>query len=145
MALAIDIEDLTDEIIAGKWGNGKDRQDKLREAGLNYHIVQDYVNKKMNGTLTDDDYVFAEKEKQIRIPDTADDREGKWGAAQVIPKADTKQKDTPKLAPQPQRRVVRDTTSEEIGTGVISPKEVAQLNARDLANFVANWRQIFKA
>ena len=38
------IEDLAKEVIAGKWGNGTDRKDRLTEAGYNYREVQDKVN-----------------------------------------------------------------------------------------------------
>lgn len=69
MAKVIDIEDLADEIIAGKWGNGRERQQKLTDAGLNYHLVQDYVNKVLNGTATEDDYIYTEMHKVLQQPD----------------------------------------------------------------------------
>lgn len=33
------------EIIAGKWGNGLERQKRLEYAGYNYNLIQEYVNK----------------------------------------------------------------------------------------------------
>lgn len=40
-------EELADEVINGKWGNGKERKDKLTNAGYNYNEVQKIVNEKM--------------------------------------------------------------------------------------------------
>ena len=39
------IEQLAKEVIAGKWGNGDVRKEKLEEAGYNYSTVQARVNK----------------------------------------------------------------------------------------------------
>lgn len=36
--------DIAVEVIQGKWGNGKKRQQALEKAGYNYKMVQDYVN-----------------------------------------------------------------------------------------------------
>lgn len=40
-------ETLADEVIAGRWGNGAERKEKLEAAGYNYSAVQSIVNKKM--------------------------------------------------------------------------------------------------
>lgn len=42
---AIDYEAIAKEVIAGKWGNGSTRKTKLTNAGYDYSIVQQYVNK----------------------------------------------------------------------------------------------------
>lgn len=42
-------EEIADEVIAGKWGNGQDRKNRLIAAGYDYQAVQDIVNKKMGG------------------------------------------------------------------------------------------------
>lgn len=42
-------EEIADEVIAGKWGNGQDRKNRLTAAGYDYQAVQDIVNKKMGG------------------------------------------------------------------------------------------------
>lgn len=52
----ISIWDLSSDVIRGKYGNGKERQDALNKAGYNYHQVQDFVNKRLNNTLTNDDF-----------------------------------------------------------------------------------------
>ena len=39
-----DVTELAREVIAGKWGNGQDRMNRLTEAGYNYRAVQDRVN-----------------------------------------------------------------------------------------------------
>lgn len=41
------IAELADEVIAGKWGIGKEREKRLVAAGYDYDAVQDAVNKKM--------------------------------------------------------------------------------------------------
>ena len=40
-------EELAEEVIQGKWGNGDDRKKKLTEAGYNYIAVQKIVNERM--------------------------------------------------------------------------------------------------
>ena len=40
-------DQIADEVIAGKWGNGAERKQKLEAAGYNYQEVQDIVNKKL--------------------------------------------------------------------------------------------------
>lgn len=42
-------EQIADEVIAGKWGNGQDRKNRLIAAGYDYQAVQDIVNKKLGG------------------------------------------------------------------------------------------------
>lgn len=39
-------EQIADEVIAGKWGNGQDRKDRLAKAGYDYGAVQAIVNQK---------------------------------------------------------------------------------------------------
>ena len=40
-------DQLADEVIAGKWGNGPDRKKRLTDVGYNYDAVQKIVNQKM--------------------------------------------------------------------------------------------------
>lgn len=40
-------EEIADEVIAGKWGNGQDRVNKLKEAGYDPAAIQAIVNKKL--------------------------------------------------------------------------------------------------
>lgn len=40
-------EEIANEVIAGKWGNGQDRKNRLIAAGYDYRAVQDIVNKKL--------------------------------------------------------------------------------------------------
>ena len=42
-------EELANEVIAGKWGNGADRKARLEAAGYNYNAVQSIVNQKLSG------------------------------------------------------------------------------------------------
>lgn len=42
-------EEIADEVIAGKWGNGDDRKNRLTAAGYNYSAIQSIVNQKLSG------------------------------------------------------------------------------------------------
>ena len=44
------IEELANEVIAGKWGNGQERKDKLTQAGYDYDAVQSKVNEILNAS-----------------------------------------------------------------------------------------------
>ena len=44
---ALSNEQLADEVIAGKWGTGTERIEKLTAAGYDYKAIQDIVNKKV--------------------------------------------------------------------------------------------------
>ena len=46
------VDELAREVIAGKWGNGSDREKALTEAGYNYQEVQDKVNEILYGNNT---------------------------------------------------------------------------------------------
>ena len=41
-------EEIAAEVIAGKWGNGTDRQNRLSQAGYDYSAIQSIVNKKLS-------------------------------------------------------------------------------------------------
>ena len=45
-------EELANEVIAGKWGNGNDRKTKLTNAGYDYNAVQSIVNQKLGANKT---------------------------------------------------------------------------------------------
>lgn len=42
-------EEIAEEVIKGKWGNGTDREVRLTNAGYNYKEIQTIVNNKLNG------------------------------------------------------------------------------------------------
>lgn len=42
-------EEIAKEVLAGKWGNGQTRKDKLTQAGYNYSAIQSIVNKLLKG------------------------------------------------------------------------------------------------
>lgn len=46
------IDEIAKEVIAGKWGNGKDRQTAITKAGYNYDAVQAKVNEILSGKKT---------------------------------------------------------------------------------------------
>ena len=41
-------EEIANEVIAGKWGNGNDRKTRLQNAGYDYNTIQKIVNQKLN-------------------------------------------------------------------------------------------------
>lgn len=48
-------EEIANEVISGKWGNGQDRKNRLTSAGYDYQAVQNIVNQKLgssNKTVT---------------------------------------------------------------------------------------------
>lgn len=42
-------EEIANEVIQGKWGNGQDRKNRLAAAGYDYSAIQKIVNEKMGG------------------------------------------------------------------------------------------------
>lgn len=42
-------EEIAQEVIEGKWGNGSERKEKLTKAGYDYEAIQDLVDKKLAG------------------------------------------------------------------------------------------------
>ena len=45
-------EEVAEEVIAGKWGNGEDRKQRLTAAGYNYSLIQAKVNELMGAKTT---------------------------------------------------------------------------------------------
>lgn len=37
--------EIANEVMQGKWGTGKDRENRIKKAGYDYNIVQAYVNR----------------------------------------------------------------------------------------------------
>lgn len=67
-------EEIAKEVIAGKWGNGDDRKNRLTSAGYNYNTIQSLVNQMLSGKNSN------------RKSDTEIAREviqGKWGNGAV--------------------------------------------------------------
>lgn len=52
MATAKTNQEIAIEVIAGKWGNGPERRQRLTEAGYSYSAVQSIVNAIMEGGYT---------------------------------------------------------------------------------------------
>lgn len=48
------IEELAREVIAGKWGNGAERERKLTDAGYDYNAVQKLVNERLHKKTVDE-------------------------------------------------------------------------------------------
>ena len=47
-------DQLADEVIAGQWGNGEDRKNRLTQAGYDYNAVQNAVNAKLSKKSNDE-------------------------------------------------------------------------------------------
>lgn len=58
-------EELANEVIAGQWGNGDDRYNRLTQAGYNYDAVQSIVNQKLSGNRPSSQTVYT-----VRAGDT---------------------------------------------------------------------------
>jgi GH25 family lysozyme M1 (1,4-beta-N-acetylmuramidase) len=43
-------EEIAQEVINGKWGNGNDRKSRLQKAGYDYNTIQKLVNQKLGGS-----------------------------------------------------------------------------------------------
>ena len=63
------IEELANEVIVGKWGNGQERKDKLTTAGYDYNAVQNKVNEILNASKpeqkTEEEFKVGDKVKII--------------------------------------------------------------------------------
>lgn len=46
------IDEIANEVVAGQWGNGDDRANRLQAAGYDYNAVQNKVNEKLGGNKT---------------------------------------------------------------------------------------------
>lgn len=64
-------EEIAKEVIAGKWGNGQTRKDKLKAAGYDYATVQAIVDKLLNKST-----VPAKKSNETIAKEVL---QGKWG------------------------------------------------------------------
>lgn len=53
-------EQIADEVIAGAWGNGEDRKNRLAQAGYDYNVIQDIVNKKVAPVRKSNDQIAQE-------------------------------------------------------------------------------------
>ena len=65
------IEELAKEVIAGKWGNGEDRKQRLTAAGYNYSLIQAKVNELMGAKTTVSSKSIDELAQEVI--------QGKWG------------------------------------------------------------------
>ena len=64
-------EEVAEEVIAGKWGNGEDRKQRLTAAGYNYSLIQAKVNELMGAKTTVSSKSINELAQEVI--------QGKWG------------------------------------------------------------------
>ena len=69
-------EEIANEVIAGKWGNGQDRKNRLTAAGYDYRAVQDIVNRKLGGGGSTDHTYY-----KIQPGDTLSGISAKYGTS----------------------------------------------------------------
>lgn len=71
-------EEIADEVIEGKWGNGEERKNKLTSYGYNYEAIQDIVNKKLKKNIISDTFqnIFFNKKSNEEI--ALEVVNGKW-------------------------------------------------------------------
>lgn len=68
------IDELAQEVIAGKWGNGQERKDKLTAAGYDYNVVQSKVNELLgSATSNSNELKVGDKVKIIGTGNGASD------------------------------------------------------------------------
>ena len=70
-------EEIANEVIAGKWGNGNDRKVKLSNAGYNSSAIQKIVNEKLLGSTP------TEKPKKSNEELAQEVIRGNWGNGEV--------------------------------------------------------------
>lgn len=64
-------EQIAEEVIAGKWGNGNTRKNSLEKAGYDYNTIQAIVNKKLGSTTTTSKKTVSQLADEVIA--------GKWG------------------------------------------------------------------
>lgn len=69
-------DELAKEVIAGKWGNGTDRKNRLTAAGYNYSTVQTRVNEMLSGKTSSSSSTFVVGDK-VRLASNATYYDGK--------------------------------------------------------------------
>lgn len=69
------VEEIAEEVIDGKWGNGSDRKTALTSAGYDYSTIQAKVNEILNGTAVEIKEVITEvKEDKANTEVTASEK-----------------------------------------------------------------------
>lgn len=61
------IEEVAQEVIAGKWGTGIERRSRLTEAGYNYNEVQAQVNRILNSKSAQLEKIISKAQKEIGV------------------------------------------------------------------------------
>jgi hypothetical protein len=83
-------DEIAKEIIAGKWGNGAERKQRLIEAGYDYNAVQKIVNQMLNANKpkpVEDKNTFIGKVNTVRLPLNVRSGAGtKYGVKKLLPK-----------------------------------------------------------
>lgn len=72
-----DLGNIVDDVIIGKFGNGKERYDALTEAGINYYKVQNQVNEKLGDAFRYTDEQIAAQDKLLGSQQKANDAKKK--------------------------------------------------------------------
>lgn len=122
--LNINIDALSDAVIRGEYGNDEERKQRLRGLGFDYDAVQGFVDKKLKGKLTQEDYL---QNFVVAKPDTEDPVFHAWsaGEADIIPTENKSQASiaNPEVLSSPSPREVTSQTD-----WVLTPTAVVELN-----------------
>lgn len=73
------VDELANEVISGKWGNGEERKKRLTAAGYNYNAVQTKVSEILSGKSSKSKKTIEEVAKEVIA--------GKWGNGETRKKA----------------------------------------------------------
>lgn len=74
-------EELANEVLEGKWGNGEERKQKLTDAGYDYQAIQDIVNNKLGINKAEEYYTIKKGDNLTKIAkkyNTSVDQLVKW-------------------------------------------------------------------
>ena len=74
-----DLSDIVNQVIRGNFGNGKERIDKLTEAGQNYYRIQNKVNEALGNSFRHSDEKIAAQDKFLGIQKETADATAKAG------------------------------------------------------------------
>ena len=86
-----DLESVVDDVILGKFGNGKERFDALAEAGQNFYRVQNKVNETLGNSYRYTDEQIAEQDKLLGIQGATTESTGEE-ASETVKLTDEKKK-----------------------------------------------------
>ena len=126
------IDQLAKEVIAGKWGAGQERKDRLTKAGYNYDAVQERVNKILAPNAENKKKSIDELAKEVIA--------GKWGAGEERKKKLTNAGYDYYAVQSKVNELMGKKTEIKVGSIVKVKNGAKSYDGKKLADFVYNWR-----